>query len=68
MIFTGKGLPFPFDFVLNGFFSSGLIDAAIMYSLTLYWERKNMMIIYFVEDKPSKWRPVALPVKAPEKG
>jgi hypothetical protein len=61
MIFTGKALPFPFDFVLNAFFSSGFIDGVIMYPMILFWERKNMMTIYFVEEKPSKLRPVAIP-------
>lgn len=61
IIFTGKALPFPFDFVLNAFFSSGFIDSIIMYPMILFWERKNMMTIYFVEDKSFKLRPVAIP-------
>jgi hypothetical protein len=61
MIFTGKALPFPLDFILNAFFSTGFIVGLIMYPLILYWERKNMMTIYFVEEKPSKLRLVAIP-------
>ncbi len=60
VIFTGKELPFPFNFVLNSFYSSCLIYSVTMYPLILYWERNNMMTIYFVEEKPSRWRPVAL--------
>ncbi len=63
MIFTGKALPLPFDFILNVFFSSGFFFSLIMYPLILYWERKNLMTIYFMQEKSSKLRPVAIPDK-----
>lgn len=33
----------------------------IRYPLVVYWERKNRKIIYFVEEKFLRWRPVASP-------
>ncbi len=33
----------------------------IRYPLVVYWERKNRNIIYLVEEKFFKWRPVASP-------
>ena len=63
MIFTGKALPFPLDFILNAFFSTSFIVPLIMYPLILYWERKNTMTIYFVEEKPSKLRLIAIPAQ-----
>lgn len=67
LIFTGiyplvteKTMPFPFDFVFDGFMTSVKLYMVIIYPLTLYWEKKNGLIIYLVEDKPSKWRHVAL--------
>ncbi|MCE8425571.1 MAG: DUF1673 family protein [Candidatus Methanoperedens sp.] len=61
LIFT-IGKDDPFQFMVTIFFPFQWIH----YPLVVYWERKNMMIIYFV--KPSKWQPLALPVQAPEKG
>ena len=56
---TGKALPF--DFILNGVMGSLLICFFIMYPMILYWEWKNRMTIYLVEEKSPKWRPVAFP-------
>lgn len=56
---TEKTMPL-LDIVYYGFETSVLIYMVIIYPLTLYWEKKNGLIIYFVEDKPSKWRYVAL--------
>lgn len=62
-IVTGKALPSPFVIAFDGLLTSGLLYSVTIYPLTLYWEKKNGLIIYLVEDKPSKWRPVALPDK-----
>lgn len=64
MILTGKALPLPFDLAMNVFLSSGFFFSLIMYPLILYWERKNLMTIYLMQEKSSKLKPVAIPDKA----
>ncbi len=54
----------PFQFLVSIFFP----PLWIHYPLVVYWERKNRKTIYLVEEKFLRWRPVALPDQAPEKG
>ncbi len=63
LIFT-IGKDDPFQFMVSIFFPFLWIH----YPLVVYWERKNKKTIYLVEEKFLRWRPVALPVQAPEKG
>jgi predicted MFS family arabinose efflux permease len=66
LVFTKKDLPYDFIFVVM--MSTGFIFSLINYPMTIYWEWKNRKTIYLIEEKLLRWRPVALPVQAPEKG
>ncbi len=63
LVFT-IGKDDPFQFFVSMFFP----QLWIHYPLVVYWERKNKKTIYLVEEKLLRWRPVALPGQAPEKG
>lgn len=63
LIFT-IGKDDPFQFMVSIFFPLLWIH----YPLVVYWERKNRKKIYLVKEKFLIWRPVTLPVQAPEKG
>ncbi len=63
LIFT-IGKDDPFQFMVSIFFPFLWIH----YPLVVYWERKKRKTIYLVKEKLLRWRPVALPGQAPEKG
>jgi len=54
-------IDFPFDQLLAVMITPGFIYSIMSYPMIIYWEWKNKKKIYLVEEKQSRWRPVALP-------